>query len=385
LEYFFNERQKMVKDIARKIAEERIVPVRAELDEKEQFPWDIIKEIARADLFGVNIPEEYNGLGEGILDLCLVIEELSRGCPGVAICYAATSLGIIGLIRHGSHEQKKMYLPIAASGQKLAAFGLTESQAGSDIMAIKTTAVADGDHYVINGTKQFITNGGEADMYTIIAVTNPARGARGTSAIVVEKDTPGFTFGKKEKKMGIRCSATRELVFHNCRVPKANLIGREGTGLIIALKTFDESRPGVAAQAVGLAQAAMEEAVVYALKREQFGHSISTFQIIQHMLVDMAIEIEAARALVYATARTIDSGVKNYGEASAMAKVFASDMCMRVTTNAVQIFGGPGYMRDYPVEKMMRDAKIIQIYEGTNQVVRTDMSSDLFKRKGKSD
>jgi alkylation response protein AidB-like acyl-CoA dehydrogenase len=214
-------------------------------------------------------------------------------------------------------------------------------------------------------------------------ITNPARGARGASTILVDKDTPGFTFGKKEKKMGIRCSATRELVFHNCRVSKANLVGKEGTGLIVALKTFEESRPVVAAQAVGLAQAALEEATSYALNREQFGTSISNFQAIQHMLVNMAMELEAARALVYAAARTIDSGAKNIGEVSSMSKVFASDMAMRVTTDAVQILGGPGYMRDYPMEKMMRDAKIIQIYEGTNQVLRNDMASHLFKRKGK--
>jgi alkylation response protein AidB-like acyl-CoA dehydrogenase len=373
----------MIRDIARKVAEEKIIPVRADLDEKEEFPWEIIREIAKADLCRVNIPEEYGGLGEGVLDLCLAMEELSRGCPGVAISYGASSLGTLGLLRYGSEEQKRKYLPRAANGEGIAAFALTESSAGSDIMAIKTSAVLDGDSYVINGTKQFITNGGEADLYAVVVVTNLSRGARGTSTILVEKDTPGFTFGKKEKKMGIRCSATRELVFHNCRVSAANLVGKEGTGLIVALKTFEESRPVVAAQAVGLAQAALEEATSYALNREQFGTSISNFQAIQHMLVNMAMELEAARALVYAAARTIDSGAKNIGEVSSMSKVFASDMAMRVTTDAVQILGGPGYMRDYPMEKMMRDAKIIQIYEGTNQVLRNDMASHLFKRKGK--
>jgi len=382
LEYFFTEQQKMIKETARQITEERIKPVRAELDEKEQFPWEIIKEIAKADLFRVFIPEEYEGLGGGSLDLVLAIEELSRGCCGVSICYAAVALGTIPFMRFGSEEQKRKYLPKIASGERLAAFGLTESGAGSDAGAMKSRAVLDGDSYVLNGTKQFISNGGEAEIYSIIALTNPAKGSRGASAFIVEKGTPGFTFGKKERKMGIRCSATCELVFHNCRVPKENLIGKEGTGFIITLKTLDESRPGVAAQGVGVAQGALEEAVAYARQRVQFGQPISSFQAIQHMLADMATEIEAARCLVYAVARTIDSGATNYTEEGAMAKLFASDMAMRVTTNAVQIFGGAGYTRDYPVEKMMRDAKIIQIYEGTNQILRNDIISHVYKRKG---
>jgi len=382
LEYFFNDQQKMIKETARQITEERIKPARAELDEKEQFPWEIIKEIAKADLFRVFIPEEYEGLGGGSLDLVLAVEELSRGCCGVSICYAAVALGTIPFMRFGTEEQKKKYLPQIASGQRLAAFGLTESSAGSDAGAMKSRAVLEGDSYTINGTKQFISNGGEAEIYSVIALTNPAKGSRGASAFIVERDTPGFTFGKKEKKMGIRCSATCELVFHNCRVPKGNLIGKEGTGFIVTLKTLDESRPGVAAQGVGVAQGALEEAVAYARQRVQFGQPISSFQAIQHMLADMATEIEAARCLVYAVARTIDSGAANFTEDGAMAKLFASDMAMRVTTNAVQVLGGVGYTRDYPVEKMMRDAKIIQIYEGTNQILRNDIISHVYKRKG---
>lgn len=372
----------MIKETARQITEERIKPARAELDEKEQFPWEIIKEIAKADLFRVFIPEEYEGLGGGSLDLVLAVEELSRGCCGVSICYAAVALGTIPFMRFGTEEQKKKYLPQIASGQRLAAFGLTESSAGSDAGAMKSRAVLEGDSYTINGTKQFISNGGEAEIYSVIALTNPAKGSRGASAFIVERDTPGFTFGKKEKKMGIRCSATCELVFHNCRVPKGNLIGKEGTGFIVTLKTLDESRPGVAAQGVGVAQGALEEAVAYARQRVQFGQPISSFQAIQHMLADMATEIEAARCLVYAVARTIDSGAANFTEDGAMAKLFASDMAMRVTTNAVQVLGGVGYTRDYPVEKMMRDAKIIQIYEGTNQILRNDIISHVYKRKG---
>ncbi|MFW6126197.1 MAG: acyl-CoA dehydrogenase family protein [Chloroflexota bacterium] len=382
MEYFLTEQQKVIKDIARRIAEERIMPVRAELDEKEEFPWELMKDIADADLFRLFIPEEYEGLGEGLFTLCIAVEELSRGCSGVAVSYAATALGSMPLLAYANDEQKRKYLPDIASGAKLTAFGLTEPTAGSDAAGVRTTATRDGDDYILNGTKQFISNGGEAEIYTIIALTDPTRGARGASAFVLDKGTPGFTFGKKEKKMGIRASATRELVFHNCRIPKENLVGREGQGFIITMRTFDSTRPGVAALAVGLAQGALEAAVNYSKERVQFGHPISSFQAVQHMLANMAIELEAARALVYAAASTVDAGAKNYSEIGAMAKVFATDMAMKVTTDAVQVFGGVGYMRDYPVEKMMRDAKINQIYEGTNQVLRNVVALDLLKRKG---
>ena len=382
MEYFLTEQQKTIKALAKRIAEERILPVRAELDEKEELPWAIMKDLADADMFRVFIPEKYDGLDGGCLELCLVVEELSRACSGVAISYAATALGCSSLLEYGSEEQKQKYLPDIASGKRLAAFALTESTAGSDAGAIKTTASREGEGYVLNGTKQFITNGGEAEIYTIIALTNPERGARGASAFLVEKDTPGFSFGKKEKKMGIRASSTRELVFRNCLIPEENLIGKEGMGFIIMLKIFDRSRPGIGAQAVGLAQGALEAAVDYARQRIQFGHPIYSLQAVQHMLADMAIQVEAARALVYAAARTIDSGAKNFSEEAAMAKVFASDTAMKVTTDAVQIFGGVGYMCDYPMEKMMRDAKITQIYEGTNQVLRNAIASELRKRKG---
>jgi butyryl-CoA dehydrogenase len=381
LQYFLNEQQQMVRSLARRIAEERIIPVRAELDEREEFPWPIMKELAAADVFRVFIPEQYGGLGGGWLDLCLAIEELSRGCSGVAISYAASALGASPLLDYGSEEQKQRFLPDIASGKKLAAFALTESAAGSDASAIRTSAVREKGCYVLDGSKQFITNGGEAEIYIVIAMTDKAKGPRGASAFLVEKDTPGFSFGKKEKKMGIRSSVTRELIFHNCKVPEQNLLGREGIGFILALRTVERGRLGVAAQAVGLAQGALEAAVTYARKRIQFGHPISSFQAIQHMLANMAMELEAARSLVYATAKTIDSGAKSFSEEVAMAKVFASDVAMKVTTDAVQILGGAGYMRDYPVEKMMRDAKITQIYEGTNQVLRSAIALDLLKRK----
>ncbi len=381
MEYFLSEQQQTLKGLARKIAEQRILPVRAELDEKEEFPWDLIKEMGASDLLRIFIPEEYEGLGGGSLDLCLVIEELSRVCGGVAISYGANALGALPLIGYGSDEQKKKYLPDVASGKRLTAFAVTESTAGSDAANIRTTAVRADGHYVLNGTKQFITNAGEAEIYSVVVMTDPAKGSRGASTLIVEKDTPGFSFGKKEKKMGTRTSSTGELVFRDCRVPEGNLIGREGQGFIIAIRTLDRSRPGVAAQALGIAQGALEAAVEYARQRVQFGHPVSAIQAVQHLLADMATEVEAARALIYAAARTIDSGAKSFAEEAAMAKVFASDVAMRVTTNAVQILGGAGYMRDYPVEKMMRDAKITQIYEGTNQVVRNTIALEVLKRK----
>jgi len=385
LEYFLNEQQKMIKNLARRIAEEKILPVRAELDENEEFPWAIIKDLADSDMFRVFIPEEYDGLGGGCLELCLAVEELSRVCAGVAVSYAVNALGSFTLLEYGTEEQKQKYLPEIASGKKLAAFALTEATAGSDASAIKTTASRVEEGYIINGTKQFITNGGDADIYTVVALTAKEKGARGASMFLVEKETPGFSFGKKERKMGIRSSSTRELVFRDCLIPEENRIGREGMGFIMTMRLFDRSRPGIAAQAVGLAQGALEAAVDYARQRIQFGHPIISLQAIQHMLANMATDVEAARALVYATAKTIDSGAKNISMESSMAKVFASDVAMRVTIDAVQIFGGAGYMRDYPVEKMMRDAKIIQIYEGTNQVLRDTIASGLRKRKATSE
>ena len=385
MEYFLTEQQQTLKGLARKIAEQRILPVRAELDEKEEFPRELIQEMAASDLLRIFIPEEYEGLGGGSLDLCLVIEELSRVCGGVAISYGANALGSLPIIGYGSDEQKKRYLPDVAAGKRLTAFAVTEATAGSDAANIRTAAVRSDGHYVLNGTKQFITNAGEAEIYSVVVMTDPARGTRGASALIVEKDTPGFSFGKKEKKMGIRTSSTRELVFRDCRVPEENLVGKEGQGFIIAIRTLDRSRPGVAAQAVGIAQGALEASVDYARQRVQFGHPVSAIQAVQHLLADMATELEAARALVYAVARTIDAGAKSFAEEAAMAKVFASDMAMRVTTNAVQILGGAGYMRDYPVEKMMRDAKITQIYEGTNQVVRNTIALEVLKRKAQQE
>jgi alkylation response protein AidB-like acyl-CoA dehydrogenase len=384
MDYFLDEDQVMIRDLVRQIAEEKVVPVREELDEKEEFPWEIMKVMAQSDLFGLFIPEEYGGLGKGCLELCIAVEELSRACLGVSTSYAANALGTYPMLLFGSEEQKKRFLPDIASGKRLVAFALTEANAGSDAAGIQTTARRDGDEYVLNGTKQWITNGGEAEVYTIIAITDRSKGPRGASAFIIEKDTPGFSFGKKERKMGIRASATSELIFDNCRIPKDNIIGREGIGFIVAMKTLDNARAGVGAQGVGIAQGAFEEAVKFARQRVQFGHPIISFQAVQHMLADMAIEIEAARALVYSVARYMDSGAKEVTKESAMAKVFATDMAMRVTTNAVQVMGGSGYMREYPVEKMMRDAKILQIYEGTNQIQRNVIGQALIKEAAKN-
>ena len=364
MDYGLTEAQVMIRDLCRQVAQDKIKPIREHYDEVNEFPHEIVKVFADADLCGVYIGEEYGGMGGGAMELAVMVEELSKVCSGIALALAATALGTFPIILFGTDEQKKKYLPRIASGKSLAAFGLTEANAGSDASGITTTAKLDGDHYVLNGTKQWITNGGEAEIYTVVAMTNKAK---------------GFTFGKKENKMGIRASATRELVFQDCRIPKANLIGKEGMGFIVAMKTLDSSRPGVAAQALGIAAGALDEAVAYSRQRRQFGKPIGSFQGVQFMLADMATQVEAARALIYGAARYIDTGAKDISKVSAMCKLFASDTAMKVTTDAVQILGGYGYMKEYPVEKMMRDAKITQIYEGTNQIQREVIALNLIK------
>ena len=379
MDYFFTEQQQMIIDTAREITNEKIIPVRAELDEKNQFPREILHDIAKADLFSIFVPEEYGGLGGGCYEIVLALEELARGCVGVATSFAASALGIFPVLYAGSEEQKQRYLPDIASGARWAALGLTEANAGSDASGIRTTAVLDGDDWVLNGTKQWITNGGESQIYTIVALTDPHKGARGASIFIVEDGDPGFSYGKKEDKMGIRSSSTRELILKDCRIPKDRLVGRRGTGFITVMKTLDGSRPGIASLGIGLAQAALDEAVTYAKQRVQFGRPIISFQAVQHILADMAIQLEAGRALVYAAARHIDQHPKDMSKASSMCKVFATDMAMKVTTDAVQVLGGYGYMKEYPVEKMMRDAKILQIYEGTNQIQRNVIGQELNK------
>ncbi len=391
MNYFLSEEEQMIVDTARQIAQEKMKPVREKYDEEGTFPWDIVKELADAGLCGSYIPEKYGGFGDGnIMNLVLATEELCKVDGGVALCLAATALGTLPILVGGNEEQKQKYLPKIAAGT-VAAFGLTEPSAGSDATGMKSVATKDANgDYILNGTKCFITNAGDAEVYTVFAKTNPSRGARGISAFILEKGMEGFSFGKKENKMGIRASSTRELIFNNCKVPKENLLGKEGHGLMIAQATLDASRPGVAAQALGIAAGALEEAVAYSRTRVQFGQPISSFQAIQHMLAEMATKVEASRALLYSVARMIDDNNKKdpkdrvrTSKESAMAKLFASETAMQVTTDAVQIFGGYGYCKEYPVEKMMRDAKITTLYEGTSQIQKNEIALNLIKEQAK--
>jgi butyryl-CoA dehydrogenase len=374
------EQQVELRERARHLAEEVMRPVAAKYDETQEYPWEVQKAIKEAGLSGVWIPEEYGGMGGGVLDLCVVVEEFSRACGGMGVGYAVNALGSFPIIVGGTDEQKQRWLPGIAAGEKLIAFALSEKAAGSDAGSMKTSAARDGDEYVINGEKKWNTGGAVASYNTVFAVTDPERGARGISALVVEEDAPGYRVGKHEDKMGIRCVPVVEVHFDDCRVPAENLLGgKEGHGFKHAMITLDRARPGVAAQAVGLAQGAFDLAMEYTGQRHQFGQSINSFQGVQWMLSDMAIQIEASRQLVYAAARAIDAGAKNISKLSAMCKVMATDTAMKVTTDAVQLFGGYGFCKDYPIEKYMRDAKITQIYEGTNQIQRLVIARSLLR------
>ena len=377
---YLTEQNRMWRERARQVAEKSVRPLAAKYDRLQEYPWEIKDALAEAGLMGVWIPREYGGAGGGVLDLCICVEELSRACGGVGVLYAVNALGSFPILVGGTPEQKQRWLPRIAKGEKLISFGLSEKFAGSDAGSLRATAVKDGDSWVLNGEKKWNTNGGAADYYTVFAVTDPGSKSRRISAIVVEKGTPGFRIGKVEDKMGIRCVPVVEIHFENCRVPAENLLGGiPGHGFKHAMQTLDRARPGVASQAVGLAQGALEYAMVYAANREQFGSAIITFQMIQGMLADMATRVEAARNLVYAAAMAVEAGSSDVSRLAAMCKLFATDTAMEVTTNAVQIFGGYGYMRDYPIEKYMRDAKITQIYEGTNQVQRMVVARSLIK------
>jgi alkylation response protein AidB-like acyl-CoA dehydrogenase len=379
MNYFLSEELLMIRDLARQVAQEKIAPVAAHYDQTGEFPWDIMKILADMDFFRIYIEEQYGGLGLGTMGLVLATEELSRACGGIALGFAGTALGVMPLLMSGNEEQKQKYLPDLADGKILAGFGLTEPNAGSDAGSLQTRAVKDGNDYILNGVKHFITNGSVAKFYTIIAITNPSKGARGASAFIVEEGTPGFSYGKKEDKMGIRASATSELIFEDCRVPAENLLGKEGMGFPIAMRTLDRSRPGVAAQALGIAQGALDHAVAYSRQRIQFGQPISALQAIQFKLANMATRVEAARNLIYHVGKNVDAGETNFTKEAAMAKYFASEVAMYVTTEAVQIFGGYGYMKEYPVEKYMRDAKITQIYEGTSEIQQGVIGKALIK------
>jgi butyryl-CoA dehydrogenase len=383
MDYFLTETQREIASLARQIAENEVLPVRAKLDHDERFPREILRTLADAGLVGVFIPEAHGGFGGGMVELCLVTEELSRVELGVSTSYGAIALGTLPVMLGGDEEMLGRVLPRVASGEWIAAFCLTEAEAGSDAFAMRTRAVRDGSDYVISGAKQWITNGGEADFYTVIAMTDPTRGARGASAFLVEADRPGLSFGKREDKLGIRSSSTREVVFDSVRVPASHRIGREGAGFLITMRTLERARVAVGAQGVGVAAGALDEAVRYASERKQFGKPIASFQAVGHMLADMALKVEQARALVYAAARMIDASSGEFAMESSMAKVAGSDAAMSVTVDAVQVFGGYGYMRDYPVEKMLRDAKILQIYEGTNQIQKNEIAQALIKRAAK--
>lgn len=381
IEFELTDEQKMMKDMAHEFAEKEIRPIAAELDEKEEHSWEIVKKAAKSGLITHGIPAEYGGGGQGSITGCIIAEELAWGCLGIATTLGAPTLASLPIIITGNEDQKKEWLSRLCNpdNPKLAGFCLTEPEAGSDAANLKTTAVLDGDEYVINGNKHFITNGGLSEFYTVFAMTDKSKGYGGISAFIVDANSPGIAMARKESKMGIRASQTAEMVFEDVRVPKENLLKEEGMGFYVAMSTLDVSRPGVGSIAVGVARAAYEAALEYAKERIQFGKPIIRHQAIGFMLADMLIQITAARMLVWNAAWQVDQGKP--GLESAMAKTFASDVAMWVTTEAVQIHGGYGYMKEYPVEKWMRDAKITQIYEGTNQIQRLIISGTIGSRK----
>ncbi len=374
-----SEDHQMMRKLARDFAEKECLPGLEERDEKEEFSRELFAKMGELGFNGVVFPEDYGGTGADYISYAIIVEELSRVDASMGVTLSAhLSLGSYPIYKFGTHEQKMKYLKPLAEGTALGAFGLTEPMAGSDASGTRTMYVDGGDCWILNGSKIFITNAYYADTYVIFAQSDRSKGHRGISAFIVEKGTPGFSFGQKLKKMGIRSSATYELVFEDCRIPKENLLGKEGEGFKIAMNTLDGGRIGIAAQALGIAQGAYEAAVKYAKERQQFGQSIASLQNTQFTLADMATQIEAARLLVYQSAY-LDSAGKPYGKQSAMAKLFASETAMWVTTKAVQIFGGYGYSREYPVERMMRDAKITEIYEGTSEVQRLVIGSQILK------
>ncbi len=371
--------QQLFLQMIREFSDKEVKPLAAEIDEQERFPVETVEKMSQLGIMGIPVPEEYGGAGGSNLMYAMAVEELSRSCATTGVIVSAhTSLCIAPILEHGTEEQKQRFLPKLASGEWIGAFGLTEPNAGTDASAQQTTAVADGDHYILNGNKIFITNAEYAQVYIVIAMTDKSQGTRGTTAFIVERGTPGFTTGKKEKKMGIRGSATCELIFNNCRIPKANQLGKEGAGFSIAMKTLDGGRIGIAAQALGIAQGAMDETIKYTKERKQFGKSIANFQNTQFQLADLETRIQAARLLVHSAASKKDAN-EPYSVDAAMAKLFASETAMEMTNKAVQFHGGYGYTREYPVERMMRDAKITEIYEGTSEVQRMVIAAKILK------
>ena len=379
MDFVLSKEQEMARGLFRQFAETEAKPLAQEIDETERFPIETVKKMQKYGFMGIPFAKEYGGQGCDSLTYAICVEELSRVCGTTGVIVSAhTSLGAEPINKFGTPEQKEKYLIPLAKGEKLGAFGLTEPGAGTDAAGQQTKAVLEGNHYVLNGSKIFITNGGQADIYIIFAMTDKSKGTKGISAFIVEKDFPGFSIGTKEKKMGIRGSSTTELIYENCIVPKENLLGEEGKGFGIAMTTLDGGRIGIAAQALGLAQGAFDETVAYVKERKQFGRSIAKFQNTQFQLADMKTKIEAARLLVYNAAKAKDTK-KRFSVEAAMAKLYAAEVAMEVTTKCVQLHGGYGYTREYPVERMMRDAKITEIYEGTSEVQRMVISGDLLR------
>lgn len=378
MSFALTEEQREIQQGIYKLAQERIKPRAAEIDEKGEYPFDIKDLLSEYGYIGANLPEEYGGTGLDLLTYCLIVEEVARVCASSSQIITVQELGSLPVLLSGNEEQKQRFLPDLAVGKKIACFGLTEPSAGSDVKSMKTRAEKDGSYYRLNGQKCFITNGNIADVYTVFAKTD-----QGITAFLIEKGTPGLVVGKIEKKMGIKGSPTAELFFEDCRIPEENRIAEEGQGFVVAMKTLDKTRPGIGAQALGIAQGALDVCLDYVKEREQFGRPIGSFQGLQFMLADMATQIEAARGLVYRAASALDALGSTGKDASmmrlaSMAKVFASDVAMKVTTDAVQILGGYGYIQEFPVERMMRDAKITQIYEGTNQIQRVVISKSIM-------
>ena len=380
MNFELSEEQLLVQAMVQEFAASEVAPIAAEIDRNHRFPEELIPKLAEVGLMGVPYPEEFGGAGADYLSFTIVVEELARVCASTSVIVAAhAGLAAWPIFEYGTPAQKEKYLRALATGEKLGAFALTEPGAGTDAASGKTTAVLDGDEYVLNGSKIFITNGGYADIYVVTAMTDPDRGTRGISAFIVEKDTPGFTVGEREHKMGIKASSTTPLYFSDCRIPKDALLGKEGRGFVIAMETFDGGRVGVGAQAVGIAQGALDASIAYAKERVQFGKPISTFEAIQWMIADMATEIEAARLLVYRAAWMKDNGLK-YGQEASMAKLFAAETATRVAGKAIQIHGGYGFTESYPVERAYRDAKITEIYEGTSEVQRMTIAGNALRK-----
>jgi alkylation response protein AidB-like acyl-CoA dehydrogenase len=376
--YQLGEEHEALRNAVRALAEKEIAPYAAEVDDQERYPEEARAALVRAGFHAVHVPETYGGEGADSVATCIVIEEVARVCAASSLIPAVNKLGTTGLLLAGSEELKKQVLPSLAAGA-MASYALSEREAGSDAAAMRTRARLDGEHWVLDGTKCWITNAGESTWYTVMAVTDPAKGAKGISAFVVHADDPGFSVGPKERKLGIKGSPTREIYFENCAIPADRIIGEPGTGFKTALQTLDHTRPTIGAQAVGIAQGAVDASIAYVKERQQFGKPIAEFQGVQFMLADMAMKTEAARQLVYLAAARAERGEPKLGFISSASKCFASDVAMEVTTDAVQLFGGYGYTRDFPVERMMRDAKITQIYEGTNQIQRMVMARNLLR------